>query len=467
MRPIAAPMSLVLALAALGCSDQMPIEEARDAAVVTVEGATLDGATLEKVLLASPPGSPGPTIETAGIVISAFVEAGLIRKALMEDRPLTDSAAIHDAIIPDAIRGQILAHLRRRAQAMPPVTDAQADSLGRLGSVRVFQHILFRVPDYSDTAAVRPIAQHANDVLAELRTAGADFDAIARRESEDSLSASFGGYLPPMTRRDLPEGRFGEVAWGLSVGDISGLVPSPAGIHILRRSPLVDGREGFRIWLRPVLTRITDSLWVDSLAGARKLSIAPDAVSRLRELGVEPFTGGGDADFASWEGGELTADETRIWLSVLPAVERAAMPGAPDSVLVLFLEQLAKRDIVSETTPEGPEVGTEAWQALAPQYRELIDSLSAHYRAFLLDGDSSATLRSYLLSVSNGERPYLPLPGALGGVLRRGATVEVNERAIESIVTSAARQWRLTYDSDTAATAQESGPDTTSAAAPE
>jgi hypothetical protein len=451
MRILAALLSSCLTVGTVGCSDQMSLEQARNAAVVTVEGATLDGATLERVLLTTPPGAPGPSRETATIVLSAFIDAALVRNALEKGVDFTDSAMVHDAIYPDAIRGQILTALQERAAAMPPVTDAQADSLARLGGVRVFQHILFRVEDFSDTAKVRPIAQRANNVLMELRTPGADFDAIARRESQDTLTARSGGYLPAMTRRDLPQGRIADVAWALSVGDISGLVPSPAGIHILRRSPLVDAREGFRQWLRPVLTRIADSLWVDSLAAARRLNIATDAVPRLRQLGVEPYSGGGDAPFASWMGGELTADETRTWLSVMPTSERAAMPFAPDSVLILFIEQLAKRDIVAEATIPGARVSPQAWEMLAPQYRALVTAIIDDYRQFILDGDPSETLRNYIVSVSNGERNYRPLPGGLAGVLRRGAAVEVDQRAVDAIVTSAARQWQLNQGIDSTA----------------
>ena len=47
----------LLTLAA--CSGEMSVENARREAVVTVAGVELDGATLERVLLAAPERSPG------------------------------------------------------------------------------------------------------------------------------------------------------------------------------------------------------------------------------------------------------------------------------------------------------------------------------------------------------------------------------------------------------------------------
>lgn len=459
-----APLCLLLGL--LACASEMPIEDARNAAIVTVDGASLDGATLEQVLLASPASTSGPSRESASIVLSAFIDAALLREALVRGDSLTDSTLVHEAILPDAIRGQILTHLQRRATTMPEVTDQQADSIGRLGTVRVLQHILIRVTDQTDTVAVRAAVERAGAVLEQARTPGTDFAALAQRVSQDTMTARSGGFLPALTRRELPPGRLAETAWGLSPGDVSALVGSPAGIHVLRRASLVEARPALKQWLRPVLVRQADSVWVDSLATSRGLTIAGDAVSRLRQLGVEPFRVADDAPFVSWQGGELTAEETRTWLTVLPATERAAMPGAPDSVLVLFLEQLAQRDLVAGETPEGAGVSATAWQALAPQFRNAVTAISEQYRDALVVGDSNLTLRTFLVAVSSGERPYRPLPGGLAGILRRNADVEINDKALNAIIAATARQWRLEYGKDSAAADSAAAADSGASATP-
>jgi hypothetical protein len=215
------------------------------------------------------------------------------------------------------------------------------------------------------------------------------------------------------------------------------------GVRIMRRMTLLEGRPGFKQFLRPALTRTADSLWVDSLAAAASLTLASDAVERLRLMAVEPFQAGGDAPFASWQGGELTADETRMWISVLPVAERVSLPFAPDSTLTLFVEQLAERDLVAAQASGSERVTARAWDALAPQFRAAIRSVSEQYRDALLIGDSTTAVRGFLTEVSSGQRPYRPLPGGLAGLLRRNAEVALNRRAIDAIVSAATRQWQL------------------------
>lgn len=442
--PVAA---LSLALAA--CIGTMSIEEAREADVVAVNGVTLDGASLEQLLLAAPSQVP-PSLEAASVYVSAFIDAALLRRALVRGTPLSDSAIVMRAIMPDAVRGQILTTLRDRESAMPAVSDEQADSLARLGAVRVFQHILFRIQDPNDTAGVQAALGRMDGVLRELRE-GTDFATMAGRVSEDSSTAPAGGYLPPLTRRELPQGRLADFAWALQPGEISQVVGSPAGIHILRRVPMADARPGLKEWLAPRLARRADSLWADSLTRARGVAVAEDAAERLRAMAIEPFTAGGDAPFATWQGGDLSADEVRSWLGVMPVVERATLPVASDSAANLLITQLAERELVFEVASAGgARVTPAAWEALAPQYRQILAAMIEQYRDALTVGDSSAAVRTFVSDITSGSLPYRPLPGALGAVLRSDAEIAVNQPAIEAIVQSAADRWNARADSTAA-----------------
>jgi parvulin-like peptidyl-prolyl isomerase len=74
-----------------------------------------------------------------------------------------------------------------------------------------------------------------NNALAgwqELRK-GADFAALARRESDDAQTAQQGGHLGRFTRGMLPPELEAKV-WALQPGQISDPIPSPLGVHIFR-----------------------------------------------------------------------------------------------------------------------------------------------------------------------------------------------------------------------------------------
>src|SRR5690606_13346990 len=129
-------------------------------------------------------------------------------------------------------------------------------------------------------------------------------------------------------------------------------------------------------------------------------------------------------------------------------IERVAMPTAPDSALTLFVEQLAERDIVAEQATGTTRITPRAWDALAPQFRAAITAVTEQYRDALMAGDSTTALRNFLVEISTGQRAYRPLPGALPFVLRRNAEISINQRAIDALVTAAARQWQLERGTD-------------------
>jgi len=73
----------------------------------------------------------------------------------------------------------------------------------------------------------------ARDVLKKLKS-GSNFDELAKQYSTDKSSASKGGSLGAFKRGDfLPA--FENAALALQIGEISGVVKTPLGYHIIRR----------------------------------------------------------------------------------------------------------------------------------------------------------------------------------------------------------------------------------------
>jgi hypothetical protein len=75
--------------------------------------------------------------------------------------------------------------------------------------------------------------KEANEVLRKLKS-GASFDEMAAQYSIDKASATKGGSLGTFGRGDLVEG-FEKAVLALKPGEISGVVKTPLGYHIIRR----------------------------------------------------------------------------------------------------------------------------------------------------------------------------------------------------------------------------------------
>lgn len=93
-------------------------------------------------------------------------------------------------------------------------------------------HILIKTADNLGVDISEEALDKANEILARIKS-GEDFSEFAKQYSEDEGSAPKGGDLGFFERRMMvPE--FEEAAFGLGIGEVSGLVKSPFGYHIIK-----------------------------------------------------------------------------------------------------------------------------------------------------------------------------------------------------------------------------------------
>ncbi|HET7292643.1 MAG TPA: peptidylprolyl isomerase [Vicinamibacteria bacterium] len=93
-------------------------------------------------------------------------------------------------------------------------------------------HILIRVPGDAPAAQKEALRKKAEEVLAKVRKGG-DFTALARQFSADTGSAGKGGDLGEFHRGQMVP-PFEAAAYALEPGEVSGVVESPFGFHIIK-----------------------------------------------------------------------------------------------------------------------------------------------------------------------------------------------------------------------------------------
>jgi peptidyl-prolyl cis-trans isomerase SurA len=108
----------------------------------------------------------------------------------------------------------------------------------RIASELTVSHILFLVPSEASEQDLERIRQKAAAVLQQLRN-GADFATMARQYSEGP-SAEQGGLLGTFRAGELLPG-FEEAAAALKPGEISDIVRTRAGLHIIRVESRKEG----------------------------------------------------------------------------------------------------------------------------------------------------------------------------------------------------------------------------------
>ncbi len=117
-------------------------------------------------------------------------------------------------------------------------------------------HILIRVPEDADEATRLKRREFAASILEQLQT-GADFATLAKANSDDTGSAAKGGELGTFGRGVMVSS-FENAAFALRPGQLSELVESPFGFHIIRVDeytepgvkPLVDAIDEVKAGLQ-------------------------------------------------------------------------------------------------------------------------------------------------------------------------------------------------------------------------
>jgi peptidyl-prolyl cis-trans isomerase SurA len=116
---------------------------------------------------------------------------------------------------------------------------AHQDDFSQPAQARV-RHIFFRIDPEAAPPQVDAVRERASQVLQEARNGG-DFGDLARRYSEDATAAN-GGDLGVIKRgQALPE--FEEVIFALREGDVSEVVRTPNGLHIVKIDAFTKGSE--------------------------------------------------------------------------------------------------------------------------------------------------------------------------------------------------------------------------------
>ena len=255
---------------------------------------------------------------------------------------LTDNAATYE--IPDKRKIRFLAIEAESLRAEITVTPQQVETYYNTNlpqystpeQVRA-SHILFNSEGADEVA----LLAKAESVLAEAR-AGADFADLAEQYSDDTGSASLGGDLNYFGRGQMVPA-FETAAFGLMPGEISGLVQSDFGLHIIK---VVDKQEAFNRPLDEVRDQIADQLqWQQALdranAVATELSntiAGPDDLDRvalerawevkesnffardepIEGLGMAPGVASAAFEFTEGEvGGPLQTASGQVFLAVI------------------------------------------------------------------------------------------------------------------------------------------------------
>jgi len=381
--------------------------------------------------------------QTLGRVSHAWVDYTLFAEALAGGKDLHDSATAAATMWPlvSQIKWQ---KLHNRITARESLTPQQVDSAYQTGQVRVFQHILFQVPQNAADSIDNRKHRQAEQLLPQARAAGVRFSQLAVRYSEDPSAKTAGGSLGLATHGQFVP-QFEEAAWQLAPGGVSSVVRTQFGYHIIRRPPLAEVRDSFRVGLESQITRELDSVYVDSLDIKRRIQPVGRAPDYVRTA-VQDIDGARTSTrvLVKFRGGSLKVRDLMRWLAALNPQLLQSLPSASDQQINQFLKAITQRQLLLEQADSAKvTLSPDDWRQVREEHDSTIATLttilnltpealrdSAGTSAQQRVTFAAARVNDYLDRVLHKRARYFPVPMFLAERLREQGNWSVDQAGI-------------------------------------
>ena len=255
-------------------------------------------------------------------------------------------------------------------------------------------HILFKL-EGKDEKVVQALAE---DVLKKATAPSADFAALAKQYSEDDSNNQNGGDLDYFGRGRMVA-EFEQAAFGMKAGEISNLVKTAFGFHIIK---VVDNKSDQTRPLTEVRTELEDQLkWQKAQAEAERIAKSLEAttktpadldkVAKERSLAVvetglvasdEPIQGVGAQPEISGRVFGMKEGEVTPAMRVATGWVFATVTGRQDSYLPQLAEVKAK--VADDVRQEkAAEMAKQRATAIATELKNAKDFAAAAKRAGL------------------------------------------------------------------------------------
>ena len=142
--------------------------------------------------------------------------------------------------IPEQVKAEYVVLDQAAVESQVSVSDAEVEQYYKTNTKnfvtpeqRTASHILITSPQGAKPAEQAAAKAKAEAVLAEVRKNPADFAAIAKAQSQDPGSAAQGGDLGVVEKGGLVKS-VEDAVYSLKEGEVSGIVPSEFGFHIIK-----------------------------------------------------------------------------------------------------------------------------------------------------------------------------------------------------------------------------------------
>ncbi|HEX7979326.1 MAG TPA: peptidylprolyl isomerase [Gemmatimonadaceae bacterium] len=391
-----------------------------------------------------------------------WVPYQLLGAAAAKGDSLNDPKAIDAAASGMIEQAKLQKFMESVASSMPSDTGSQASYESGANGLYAARHILFLVPKGATPAAKDSIRRKAESVRTQVTAA--NFAELAKKYSDDN-SKERGGELGVFPRSMMVK-PFGDAVAALKPGQISPLVESEFGFHIIQRNTWDEIKGQYAQQAGDRTRQAAESIYIAKAQADAQVKVKDNAASVTKTIAKDPISHRHDSDvIATWKGGNFTAGQLA---SVIFSDPRGAqlsqqIQTLPDSIIRKYVEQMTQRELLlqrADSAKMGPtpeqmaslhrdfvQAVTVAWQSLRIDPKSLADSAKTESERERL---AASRVEAFLDKVMAGEAQPLPVPAPLQIVLMDKYEYKLNTAGVDRAV-ERAQKIRVVADSTRAA----------------
>ena len=275
-----------------------------------------------------------------------WVPYQLLAIAAARGDSLTDPKVI-DAAAAGMIENAKLGRFMEGVAAKLPVDSGvnEAAYVSAKGGLYAARHILLLLPPGAKESVKDSLKKKMEAIRAQVTAA--NFADMAKKYSQDN-SAAKGGDLGVFPRTMMVK-PFGDALAALKPGEISPVIETQFGYHVIQRSTWNDAKGQFASQAGGRSRQVAESTYIAQAQATANVKIKADAPAVTKAVAKDPFSHRNDKTVvATYSGGDLTAGRLALVLLAAPQSPRLSqqIQAAPDSLIRQYVTNMAQREVL-------------------------------------------------------------------------------------------------------------------------
>ncbi|MGQ0715634.1 MAG: peptidylprolyl isomerase [Gemmatimonadaceae bacterium] len=401
--------------------------------------------------------------EFARQISGLWVDYQLLAHAAAHGDSLKDTTRLDRVLWPMISEARVNTFHEQMLAAGPKHDSSANEARYGQGELLAARHILFRARPDMTPAQKDSVRRRAEATRARLT--GANFAQIAGQTNDDPTAKSRGGDLGIFPRGAMVK-EFEEAVLGLQPGQISPLVETSFGYHIIRRTPYSEVRGEIGEAMQRRATQVADSTFVAKLEAGAEVELKENTAEVARAVVADLEGHRNDKTvLAETRIGDFTVEKFARWVRIFPQRQQVqqVISQAPDSLVRQFVKNMIRNELILHAADSAKvqmdpqqlaqlrstfaQVVGQAWSQLGVAPAQLSDSARTEEER---ERVAATRVETYVDRLLANQAQFVPVPTEISELLRDTYEWRITNAGVERAV-ERGRRIRATRDSTRAA----------------